>query len=448
MYEFTSGAGGCARDAASLIFNLPGYRVIEAVDLPLGGRRVRVQTESGEGFCPDCGVASGRVHAWVQQRVKDVPAGGDVVQVVVRKPRLVCQQQGCPRVTFTQVSEQLPLRARCLSRLRTEVADAVIGSGRSVHEVAGAFRLSWSTVQAAVSAAAVDLPDVDAMVVRHLGVDEHRFAHVRFFRDEYGHWRRVEPWMSTFVNADTGQVLGVIDGRTSAGVTAWLAARSPAWCARVEVVAIDPSAAFRSALRGCLPDAAISVDHWHLVRLANLMLTRVRQRVAREQLGHRGRKDDVAWAHRLLLLRAGDQLSPGAAHRLEQVFAEDDPTGEIQAAWHVKEALRALLASPDLDTAEAARQRLRAYVHAADMPETSRLSDTITTWWKPIEVFITTGVTNARTEAANTMVKHIKRTGRGFRNPENYQTRILLRSAHQTRRRRRLTQQGTTVNCA
>ena len=122
MYEFTSGAGGCARDAASLIFNLPGYRVIEAVDLPLGGRRVRVQTESGEGFCPDCGVASGRVHAWVQQRVKDVPAGGDVVQVVVRKPRLVCQQQGCPRVTFTQVSEQLPLRARCLSRLRTEVA--------------------------------------------------------------------------------------------------------------------------------------------------------------------------------------------------------------------------------------------------------------------------------------------------------------------------------------
>jgi transposase len=447
MYEFTSGSGGCARDAATLIFNLPGYRVIEALDLPLGGRRVRVQTESREGFCPDCGVVSGRVHAWVQQRVKDVPAGGDVVQVVVRKPRLVCQQPACPRVTFTQISEQLPLRARCLSRLRTEVADAVICSGRSVHEVAGHFRLSWSTVQAAVSAAAVDLPDVDAMVVRHLGVDEHRFAHVRFFRGEDGHWRRVEPWMSTFVNADTGQVLGVIDGRTSVGVRTWLQARSPAWRARVQVVAIDPSAAFRSALRACLPHAAISVDHWHLVRLANLMLTRVRQRVAREQLGHRGRKDDLAWAHRLLLLRAGDQLSAGAAHRLEQVFAEDDPTGEIQAAWHVKEALRALLSSPDLNAAEVARKRLRAYVHAADMPETSRLFDTITTWWIPIEVFITTGVTNARTEAANTMVKHIKRTGRGYRNPDNYQTRILLRSAHQTRRRRRLTQQGTTVNC-
>jgi len=31
------------RDAASVVFNLPGYDVIDAVDLPLGGRRVVVQ---------------------------------------------------------------------------------------------------------------------------------------------------------------------------------------------------------------------------------------------------------------------------------------------------------------------------------------------------------------------------------------------------------------------
>ena len=32
-------ASGSRRDAASVIFNLPGYRVIDAVDLPLGNRR-------------------------------------------------------------------------------------------------------------------------------------------------------------------------------------------------------------------------------------------------------------------------------------------------------------------------------------------------------------------------------------------------------------------------
>ena len=54
---------------------------------------------------------------------------------------------------------------------------------------------------------------------------------------------------------------------------------------------------------------------------------------------------------------------------------------------------------------------------------------------------------NARTEAANTMVKQIKRTGRGYRNHAHYQARILLRSARQTRRRSPLNQQSTTFYC-
>ncbi len=88
------------------------------------------------------------------------------------------------------------------------------------------------------------------------------------------------------------------------------------------------------------------VDHFHLVRLANLMVTDVRQRVAREQLGRRGRKADPAWAHRHLLLRAGDRLSPPARSRLLEVLDRDDPTDEIGAAWGVKELLRQLLAAP------------------------------------------------------------------------------------------------------
>jgi len=69
------------------------------------------------------------------------------------------------------------------------------------------------------------------------------------------------------------------------------------------------------------------------------------------------------------------------------------------------------------------------YVMVADMPETDRLWNTICAWWTEIEVLIVTGVTNARTEAANTSIKNIKRTGRGFRNSDNYRTRMLLSSA-------------------
>ena len=75
------------------------------------------------------------------------------------------------------------------------------------------------------------------------------------------------------------------------------------------------------------------------------MLTDVRQRVAHEQHDRRGRRVDPAWAHRRLLLRAGDQLSPKALARLKTVFAADDPTNEISAAWACKELLRQLLAA-------------------------------------------------------------------------------------------------------
>ncbi len=46
-----------------------------------------------------------------------------------------------------------------------------------------------------------------------------------------------------------------------------------------------------------------------------------------------------------------------------------------------------------------------------------------------MEGLVVTGVLNARTEAANTGIKQIKRTGRGYRNPANYPARVLLASA-------------------
>jgi transposase len=418
---------GSRRDAASVIFNLPGYRVIDAVDLPLGGRRVKIQpVDLGDG-CPECGVISDRVHGWVQQRVRDIPHAGQV-EVVVRKPRLVCAEPACPRRTFTPATEQLPLRARCTTRLKTALLDAVVDSGRAVAEVAAEHGVAWWTVQATVNTAAVLLAEVDKLPVRRLGIDEHRYRRVRWFRED-GAWRRVEPWMSTIVNADSGQVLGIVDGRDSAAVGGWLAARSPAWRNRIQVVAIDPSAAFKKAILQQLPNAKISVDPFHLVQLANLMVTRVRQRLVRDREQRRGRKIDPAWAHRTLLLRGYDTLSARGRARLQMIFDTDDPTQELSAAWGVKEQLRRLLKTATLEQARHQKMILGCYVLAADMDETWRLWHTIETWWPEIEVLITHRVTNARTEAANTDIKHIKRTGRGYRNPAHYQARILLTSA-------------------
>lgn len=225
--------------------------------------------------------------------------------------------------------------------------------------------------------------------------------------------------MTTIVDLDTGQVLGIVDGRDSEGVGNGLFARPLHWRLGVQVVAIDPSAAFRKALRMWLPRTAVSVDAFHLVKLGNEMLTEVRQRLTQQVHGRRGRSIDPVWANRRLLLRAGDTLSDRARDRLRTVFTTDDPTGKLHAAWLVKEQLRALLLTGSLADAAAAKDRVQALVQQADQPETNRLWRTVCRSWKEIEVLIVTGATTAKVEGNNTAIKHIKRTGRGFTNARN-----------------------------
>ena len=114
------------------------------------------------------------------------------------------------------------------------------------------------------------------------------------------------------------------------------------------VVAIDPTAAFKKAITDALPNAQIAVDPFHLVQLGNLCLTRVRQRLTQQLHQRRGRKVDPAWAHRMLLQRGYNTLSPAGRDRLAAVLDSDDPTGELGAAWGVKEGLRLILASTSI----------------------------------------------------------------------------------------------------
>ncbi|MBD4645819.1 ISL3 family transposase, partial [Xanthomonas citri pv. citri] len=120
--------------------------------------------------------------------------------------------------------------------------------------------------------------------------------------------------------------------------------------------------------------------------------------------------------------------------RLEHVL-DDDAYEQVAAAWAVKEHLRRILNAPTVAAAQNARIDFELTVAAAGLPEADRLSATVGKWWVEIKVFIRTRVTNARTEAANTAIKQVKRTGRGFRNQTNYQSRILARSFRRTRRR-------------
>ncbi|WP_426938646.1 ISL3 family transposase [Pseudarthrobacter sp. S3] len=350
-----------------MIFNLHDYRVLATAVLPDGVRHVTVESTFPPG-CPSCGVIASRVKERRCQKLRDIPVAGSVV-LLWDKRRWFCDEYLCDRKSFCEATPQVPRRARSTRRLRETLVDAVIDSGRAVSETATAFGISWWLVQQVIGEAALRLPDVDLLSPRMLGIDEHRYRSVRFFQDSGTKaWTRYEPWMTTIVDLDTGQVLGIVDGRDHKGVGDWLFARPLDWRLGVQVVAIDPSAAFRKALRMWLPRTAVSVDLFHVTMLANDMLTTVRQGLSQQVRGRRGRATDPAWANRMLLLKANENLSERARHRLAGVFAADDPTGSLEVAWQVKEQLRTLLNTSSLEDAGAAKNALADLVERAAMP--------------------------------------------------------------------------------
>ncbi len=58
--------------------------------------------------------------------------------------------------------------------------------------------------------------------------------------------------------------------------------------------------------------------------------------------------------------------------------------------------------------------------------ELRRLVKTLRRWREQILAHHHTGASNGPVEAANLMIKQVKRSGRGFRNFDNYRLRILL----------------------
>jgi len=165
--------------------------------------------------------------------------------------------------------------------------------------------VSWWSVNHALVVKAASMTPQAPCGVRLLGVDETRARSVRWLLAEHG-WRRTDPWMTSFVDLDPthpGGILGLAPGRSGTSVRGWFALQSSEFRDGIEVVAVDPSAPFAAALREVLPHATLVVDHWHLHRLANLMLTQVRQRVTQQVHGHRGRASNDSWAYRQLLLR-------------------------------------------------------------------------------------------------------------------------------------------------
>ena len=276
--------------------------------------------------------------------------------------------------------------------------------------------------------------------VRVLGIDETRRGKAKWEHDPVAGRRVwVDRWDTGLVDITGEQgLLGQVNGRNSAAVIDWLTERDPAWLAQITHVAIDLSAVYAKAARDALPHAKLIADRFHLVKKANEMLDAVRRRVTWTQRGRRGRKADVEWINRRRLLRGAERLTEDQRTTLFAKLLSADPNQDIAAAWIAKELLRELLSCADRGglryEIHTALDRFYRFCAACSVPEVISLARTIKTWQTPIITALQTGLTNARTEGYNRIVKHVGRIAFGFRNPDNQRRRVRWACTRQSRR--------------
>ena len=380
-------------EVRQVLFGLNGFEVIGAeVDDLDGELVVRVVTAVPRRGCPECGVV-GRVKDRPEVKLRDATSAGRRVRVVWRKHRWACWELSCPRRSWTEQDPQVGAGRRSTRRCRVQVARAVT-RGRSVAEAAEEVGLGWRAAMRAVAEEAI-VPD-RWRPVRRLGVDETVS-------------RRNRRFVTHLVDLDDGTVIVTVEGRSAKVLLDALEAQGSDWLAGVQEVAIDPFTPYAKAIRQLVPHARLVVDKFHVLRLFARAVDQVRRRTIRQAEGRRGRKVDLMWRTRMLLLKRYERLTVEQEERIMRTIRQEDYFGEVTAAYIAYQDAMVVFDRKGTVGLRSAIHGLLERLTYLEVPELLTLGGTLDRWMPEIWAYFETGTTNAATEGCNRKVKQVKR---------------------------------------
>lgn len=337
--------------------------------------------------CPTCKRGRLHGHGTQLQTFRDTPSHGKTVRITVHRRRYQCQE--CRKTLFDPMPD-LDGKRLATNRLIEFIR-------------ARCFRETFAAIARQV--------DMDEKTIRHV-FDDHvaelagklRFETPRFMGiDEL---KIIGSYRAMITNVERRTVFDMRETRSKADLLPYFKALRDR--DKVEWVAMDIYHVYRQVVREALPQARIVVDRFHIQRMANEVLEKMRKRF-RKTLTDRQRlklKDE-----RFLLLKRLHDLKPEAVAKMQAWFQQFPLLGEAHA---LKEGFLSIWDQRDRGSAEAALETWRGNISQELRADFRDILTATANWREEILAYFENPITNAYTESVNGIAKGMNRMGRGY----------------------------------
>lgn len=336
--------------------------------------------------CVHCHSTNIRGFGRREQLIRDLPMHGKRVGVYVDTRRYQCQS--CNKTFYAplpDIDEKRKMTKRlvewigkqAITRTFTSIADEVgivEGTVRSI------FRDYINALEKTVR---FEIP-------QWMGIDEIHLIKPR----------------CVISNIQNNTIVEILKDRNKPTVTRYLSQLKG--LDQVHYVAMDMWKPYRDAVETVIPDAQIVIDKFHVVRMANDALERVRKSI-REQLTPKQRRGLMH--DRFVLLKRERDLTDKEAFLLDG-WCQNYP--ELGMAYRQKENFYAIY---DAKSPVEAKALFNAWLHNLTPEIREAFNDLARAWqnWEPyICNYFNHPVTNAYTESLNNLIRVMNRLGRGY----------------------------------
>jgi transposase len=229
--------------------------------------------------------------------------------------------------------------------------------------------------------------------------------------------RRGHDYISLFVDMARRKVVHVADGKDAATVDGFAAFLQAHGGKRENItdVAIDMGAGFIAGVKANFPDAKITFDKFHVIKLVNDAVDEVRRTEAKTNDWIKGTR--YLWLKNLQNL---DEEEKAAIVRLEAANLD------TMQAWQIRMNLQDVFTRPSVASARKFLHRWHAWVSTCDLPPMKKVAATIMAKADEILRSISSNLSNGLLEAINGNVQAAKRKAKGYRTKHNLKLMVYL----------------------